>query len=224
MNPYVNIHTHHVGEGINILDVGEGKAWVEGEEKRKSVEGQEVFYSVGVHPMKLDKPGENLFAGIEDTARMEKVIAIGECGLDRRSPVCMESQEKILEVQVGLAEKLRKPLLIHCVRAYSELIAMKRRTGSSVPWIVHGYNNNEQILRQLLNHGLYISVGAALLDSRSNAFRLLRMIPAERLFLENDDKEVEISVIYEAASAIFEVDVVVLKEITRNNYNKVFGK
>ena len=63
-----------------------------------------------------------------------------------------------------------------------------------------------------------------MLDSRSNAFRLLRMIPAERLFLENDDKEVEISVIYEAASAIFELDVEVLKEITRNNYNKVFGK
>ena len=154
---------------------------------------------------------------------MEKVIAIGECGLDRRSPIGMKTQEEILAVQVGLAEALRKPLIIHCVKAYSELIAVKRRTGSSVPWIVHGYNNNEQILRQLLNHGLYISVGAALLDSRSNAFRLLRMIPAERLFLENDDKEVEISVIYEAASAIFEVDVEVLKEITRNNYNKVFG-
>ena len=102
------------------------------------MEGQEGFYSVGVHPMKLDKLGENVFTGIEDTARMEKVIAIGECGLDRRSPVCMESQEKILEVQVGLAEKLRKPLLIHCVRAYSELIAVKKRTGSTVSWIVHG--------------------------------------------------------------------------------------
>ena len=78
MNPYVNIHTHHVGEGINILDVGEGKACVEGEEKRKSVEGQEVFYSVGVHPMKLAGLGENVFTGIEDTVRMEKVIAIGE--------------------------------------------------------------------------------------------------------------------------------------------------
>ena len=183
-----------------------------------------MFYSVGIHPMKLNESGENLVAGIEDTARMEKVIAIGECGLDRRSPIGMKTQEEILAVQVGLAEALRKPLIIHCVKAYSELIAVKRRTGSSVPWIVHGYNNNEQILRQLLNHGLYISVGAALLDSRSNAFRLLRMIPAERLFLENDDKEVEISVIYEAASAIFEVDVEVLKEITRNNYNKVFGK
>lgn len=63
---------------------------IEGEEKRKSVEGQEMFYSVGVHPMKLAGLGENVFTGIEDTTRMEKVIAIGECGLDRRSPICNE--------------------------------------------------------------------------------------------------------------------------------------
>ena len=222
MNPYVNIHTHHVGEGINILDVGEGKAWVEKEEKREWIEGQNVFYSVGIHPMKLNESGENLFAGIEDTARMEKVIAIGECGLDRRSPIGMKTQEEILEVQVRLAEELCKPLIIHCVKAYSELIAVRKRTKSSVPWIVHGYN--ERILRQLLDCEFYISVGAALSDSRSNAFQLLRMIPAERLFLENDDKEVEISVIYETASAILGVDVETMKEITGNNYNKVFRK
>ena len=144
--------------------------------------------------------------------------------MDRRSPICMETQEEILEVQVRLAEELCKPLIIHCVKAYSELIAVKKRTKSSQPWIIHGYNNNEQILRQLLDHGFYISMGAALLNSRSNAFRLLRMIPMERLFLENDDKKVEISVIYEMASTILEVDVEMLKEIIRNNYNKVFRK
>ena len=53
----MNIHTHHVGEGINILDVGEGKAWVEKEKRRELVEGQNVFYSVGVHPMKLNELG-----------------------------------------------------------------------------------------------------------------------------------------------------------------------
>ena len=224
MNPYVNIHTHHVGEGINILDVGEGKAWVEKEKRRELVEGQNVFYSVGVHPMKLNELGESVFVGIEDTVRIKKVIAIGECGLDRRSPICMKTQEEILEVQVRLAEELCKPLIIHCVKAYSELIAVKKRTGSSVPWIIHGYNNNEQILRQLLDHGFYISVGAALLNSRSNAFQLLRVIPLGALFLENDDKEVEISVIYEAASAILGIEVEALKEITRNNCNQVFRK
>ena len=220
----MNIHTHHVGEGINILDVGEGKAWVEKEKRRELVEGQNVFYSVGVHPMKLNELGENVFVGIEDTVRIKKVIAIGECGLDRRSPICMKTQEEILEVQVRLAEELCKPLIIHCVKAYSELIAVKKRTGSSVPWIIHGYNNNEQILRQLLDHGFYISVGAALLNSHSNAFQLLRVIPLGALFLENDDKEVEIHVIYEAASAILGIEVEALKEMMRMNYNKVFGK
>ena len=113
---------------------------------------------------------------------------------------------------------------MHCVKAYSELIAVKKRTGSSVPWIIHGYNNNEQILRQLLDHGFYISVGAALLNSHSNAFQLLRVIPLGALFLENDDKEVEIHVIYEAASAILGIEVEALKEMMRMNYNKVFGK
>ena len=220
----MNIHTHHVGEGINILDVGEGKAWVEKEKRRELVEGQNVFYSVGVHPMKLNELGESVFVGIEDTVRIKKVIAIGECGLDRRSPICMKTQEEILDVQVGLAEELRKPLIIHCVKAYSELIAVKKRTGSSVPWIIHGYNNNEQILRQLLDHGFYISVGAALLNSHSNAFQLLRVIPLGALFLENDDKEVEIHVIYEAASAILGIEVEALKEMMRMNYNQVFGK
>ena len=219
----MNIHTHHVGEGINILDVGEGKAWVEKEKRRELVEGQNVFYSVGVHPMKLNELGESVFVGIEDTVRIKKVIAIGECGLDRRSPVCIEEQERVLERQVELGEKFRKPLIIHCVKAYSELIAIRKKMKSSIPWIIHGYNNNEQILRQLLEHGFYISAGTALLNDRSNAFHLLRHVPLNRLFLENDDKTVGIDVIYSVASGILGLTVEELKRVTRDNLKNVFA-
>ena len=102
----MNIHTHHVGEGINILDVGEGKAWVEKEKRRELVEGQNVIYSVGVHPMKLNELGENVFVGIEDTVRIKKVIAIGECGLDRRSPICMKKQEEILSELLAIENQI----------------------------------------------------------------------------------------------------------------------
>lgn len=220
----MNIHTHHVGEGINMLDVGEGSAWVDREKKRIPEGGEEIFYSVGIHPMRLREPGEDIFTGIEHTVRLEKVIAIGECGLDRRSPVCMEKQEQVLSVQVDWAEELCKPLIIHCVKAYSELIAIRKRKGTSIPWIIHGYNNNEQILRQLLDHGFYISVGTALLDVRSNAFRLLRTIPLEALFLETDDKEVAIHVIYEVAAGILGMDMATLRERIWRNYIKVFVK
>ena len=95
---------------------------------------------------------------------------------------------------------------------------------SSVPWVIHGYNNNRQILQQLLEHGFYISVGTALLNARSNIFQLLRTIPLDVLFLENDDKKVEIHVIYETASTILGIDVETLKEIIWRNYNGVFIK
>lgn len=130
----------------------------------------------------------------------------------------------MLEIQVGLAEELHKPLIIHCVKAYSELIAVRKRMKSSVPWVIHGYNNNRQILQQLLEHGFYISVGTALLNARSNIFQLLRTIPLDVLFLENDDKKVEIHVIYETASTILGIDVETLKEIIWRNYNGVFIK
>lgn len=219
----MNIHTHHAGEGINILDVGEGKAWVDEVKQREPGVGQEVFYSVGIHPMKLDSVGEDALASVGDTIQLDKVIAIGECGLDRRSPFSIEEQGKILEAQVALAEKYRKPLIIHCVKAYSELIAIRGKVKSTVPWIIHGFNNNEQILRQLLNHEFYISVGAALLNTGSNAFHLTRGIPSDRLFLENDDREIGISVIYEAASGILGLEVEDLKQTILENCKKVFA-
>ena len=88
----MNIHTHHTGEGINIQDVGEGNAWIDKENQREREEGLEVFYSVGIHPMKLEQVGEDALACIEDTIQLDKVIAIGECGLDRRSPFSIEEQ------------------------------------------------------------------------------------------------------------------------------------
>ncbi len=50
MSPYVNTHTHHVGEGINVLDVGEGGAWLEDENVRVLAEGQDVFLFRGFTP------------------------------------------------------------------------------------------------------------------------------------------------------------------------------
>ena len=103
------------------------------------------------------------------------------------------------------------------------MIAIRGKTKSTVPWIIHGFNNNEQILQQLLGHGFHVSVGAALLNARSNAFHLIRQVPADWLFLENDDKEIEISVIYRAASGVLGLDVEELKRMMLENYKKVFA-
>ena len=105
MSPYVNTHTHHVGEGINVLDVGEGGAWLENENVRVLAEGQDAFYSVGLHPMKVGQAADEALTVIRETILDERVIAVGECGLDRRSAATMEKQERVLLEQVQLAEQ-----------------------------------------------------------------------------------------------------------------------
>ncbi len=221
MSPYVNIHTHQVGEGVCILDIGNGNVT----EEENEIQGmRRVFYSVGVHPMNSVDTWAKAMSEVESALRMDKVIAVGECGLDRRSPICLEKQERIFKQQVELAERWHKPLIVHCVKAYSELITIKKQMLSSVPWIVHGYNNNGQILRELLNHGFYISLGMTLLNPLSTASKLLRTIPMEALFLETDDKEVAIHLVYEAAGKILGVQMEELQNLIWCNYNKVFAK
>lgn len=92
---------------------------------------------------------------------------------------------------------------------------------TTVPWIIHGFNNNEQILNQLLEHGFYISVGPQLLNPRSNAFRLLRKIPLYALFLESDDRDVRIEAIYESAASELGIGEEELKRVIWDNYQKV---
>jgi Tat protein secretion system quality control protein TatD with DNase activity len=90
------------------------------------------------------------------------VVAIGECGLDRNIDLPLDIQTSIFKRHIELAETLQKPLVIHCVRAFSELIALKKNTKSTVPWIIHGFHKKEEVFQQLLKHDFYFSFGAAM--------------------------------------------------------------
>ena len=52
--------------------------------------------------------------------------------------------------------KNNKPVVIHCVKAYNELILLKKKLKPKVPWVVHGFNQNEQILNALLKNDFFI--------------------------------------------------------------------
>ncbi|WP_256014010.1 TatD family hydrolase [Desertivirga xinjiangensis] len=174
----------------------------------------EDWISVGIHPWFInDTNTKAQLAKLKEVAGSANVKLIGECGLDRLRGPSLELQQLVLEEQINIAENARKPLLIHCVRCFNELILIKRRLNPSVPLIVHGFNNNEDILKQLLLHGFYLSFGAALLNNRSNAFKLLNTVPDDRFFLETDDKDIPVKKIYKVAAEIKNIPVYTLKDI-----------
>ena len=115
-------------------------------------------------------------------------------------------------------------MIIHAVRSYPDIIAIRKETKSNQPWIIHGFNGNEHSAEQLLRHdGIYLSLGDVLFKNEKRAERLLDIIPSDRLFLETDVAERSIVEVYEKASLLSGVATDILRKDIFDNFVKIFG-
>lgn len=176
--------------------------------------------SVGLHPWyaTLDKLDTELEI-LEQIAQQPNVKLIGECGLDRLRGELLTNQLLILERQIALAEKLNKPIILHCVRCFDELMAIKKRLDVKVPMIIHGFNKNAVLGQQLLDKGFWLSFGEAILKENSSTAQLLA--DTDQFFLETDDSEISIATIYEAASNLKKSTLDELKALIFANWKKL---
>ncbi|KQR69731.1 TatD family hydrolase [Pedobacter sp. Leaf176] len=176
--------------------------------------------SIGLHPWyaTLDKL-ETQLKYLSVLAKQANVKLIGECGLDKLMGDNLENQISILTSQITLAEEFSKPLILHCVKAFSELIELKERLKVKVPMIIHGFNKNEELGRQLMAKGFLLSFGAAILKENSGAGKLIQQ--SENFFLETDDSEISIKEIYKAAANLKKCSVDELKACIFENWNNL---
>ncbi len=213
---YIDIHTHGGSppDGIRMVCLDAGK------EENPSGE----WFSVGIHPWTLGHTDTaRALARVREMARQEKVLALGECGLDLLADADLMLQEEVLREHIAIAEQAGKPLIIHCVKAHNELIRIRHSTRTKVPFIIHGYDNNLAIARQLLQQGFYFSLGKALLKPHSNAAGLIGQCPLERLFLETDDSCLPIADIYAAAARLRKLPLEELQAAIKRNFSGLFG-
>lgn len=212
----IDIHTHQIkNEGnIQLLNIFA---------QELSATQPEYFFSAGLHPWHLGKVDqEECFQAIERAAEQKNMLAVGECGLDRSILIDFALQELCFIRQVQIAERTYRPLIIHCVRAYSDLLKLKKTTKSHVAWIIHGYRGNPETTLSLIKHGFYFSVGGQLLKNESGQ-GVLSTIPTDRLFLETDVSEISILKIYALAAQILRLDEKILGEAILNNFKTIFG-
>ena len=153
----------------------------------------------------------------------KRCLAIGECGLDKLSKVDFELQEEVFIEQIKIANHIQKPLIVHCVKAFNELINCLNLNDNTVPVIVHGFNNNENIARILVNQGVYFSFGKALLGYESNAAKAIKNVGRKNFFLETDDADISIKYIYKKASELLGIDEEIIKQQLQGNFEKVFN-
>ncbi len=184
------------------------------------------FYSAGLHPWYITELNwESDLETLSNLLKNEKVVALGECGLDALRGVDMKLQEKIFIAQLNLAEKHNLPVVVHCVRAYNELIKICKTQKIKTPIIVHGFKSRANVLKSLINAGFYISFGAVVLkNDKINWQEILEIIPSDSLFLETDDSTVRIELIYERVAELKKLPVAMLQNKISENIHQVFEK
>ena len=175
--------------------------------------------SVGIHPWhgKLEGLPKHL-KQLETLALRNNVKLIGECGLDKLKGEKIEDQITILDAQLELAQLIQKPVILHCVKAFGELIELKKKLQPTVPLIIHGFNKNHHLAEQLMSQGFYLSFGAALLRSEKVASAFAKT--EQPFFLETDDTEIPIEMIYQKAAEIEKISMDELKDVIFANWKK----
>ena len=188
---YYDIHKHHnalYSEDNAIISV----------DIRKPFVPCAFWYSVGVHPWFIDfndtETTDRLFKKVRKYAQLPAVVAIGETGLDKMTAITTDEyqfQQALFTSHAHLAEEVKKPLIIHCVRAWNELIRIHQTVSPTMPLVVHGFRGKEQLASRLLNAGLYLSFGMHYsIDSLNIAWE------NNRLLIETDDNQISIKDVY----------------------------
>lgn len=211
---YYNLHTHKATNQPDIFELVN--------QYPKDFDASIENYSIGIHPWHIveDKIEEEL-AFIESKLQEKNCLAVGECGLDKRIEIPFDLQEKVFRKQLALAEKFKKPVVIHCVASFQEVIQIKRELKISVPMIIHGFSKKQELAKQLLDNDFYLSFGKYLLRN-PDLEATFATIPNDRFFLETDTIEEEIEAVYKIASQYKNIEINTLKKIVKTNFKNVF--
>ncbi|WP_312074934.1 TatD family hydrolase [Chryseobacterium sp.] len=178
----------------------------------------ETLYSIGIHPKDIDE--NNLQHQLEWLRNniKENCFAIGECGLDSLVSASQELQNRVFLENIKIAEKFKKPLIIHCVRKFSELISFKKKTDQAM--ILHGFNKKQSIAESLLSNNFHLSFGKAVLYHLSLQ-NTLKNTPLDKIFLETDDAEFDIAELYLKVSQIKNISVENLQDQIFTNLENI---
>ncbi len=206
---FINIHTHFK----STADVSI-RQW---EDQLPANE----YFSCGIHPWEAAVDEEELNK-INLLASHKHCLAIGEIGFDNLKGPDLSIQRDIFLKQLAIAENYQLPVIIHCVRAWNELKAIRSKDNSSIPWIYHGFNK-ASLLDEVCRADLYISIGASVLTNESLR-KVIANIPENRLFCETDTSDCTIEDVYKEICALKKISLSALEQIIQNNAKQVFKR
>ncbi len=185
------------------------------------------MFSVGIHPWDLNSLEDLEHFKIKFNQKKNQLpqnfLAVGECGLDRRRVgiVNIAFQLEVLKWHLLWALEIQRPIIIHCVRAESDILQLLKELNYQGIILFHDFAGNEQILKNLLKFKSYFSYGPGLLKDSCQKQLSLKSTPLDRLFFETDDQaDISIEQIYQKGSSILNLNPLELeKQIQLNLFS-----
>lgn len=215
MTKFVNLHTHKFSNLSDVIEVVNQYPW-----EFKSILSN---YSIGIHPWYIDEERlNNDLKIIKKKLQLKECLALGECGLDKRIEIPLDVQISVFKKQLEIVKQTKKPIVLHCVAAYDEVIAIKKEMKIDNPMIIHGFSKNDQVAQSLLKNGFYLSFGKYLLRN-PDLEKVFTFAPENQILLETDTIEESIYQVYEKAALIKGISIDELKTIVFTNFSRIFN-
>lgn len=196
-----------------------------------------IYAAIGVHPHEADNFNQEIFKEIEQLARSEKVVAIGEIGLDYYKNFSKaENQRPLFESLAGLAQDLNLPLVIHSREASVDTLKILKDAKVKKA-VVHCFSGDEVFLKNCLDLGFYISFTCNITYKKAENLRaLVKLAPLERIFLETDapylspegsrgrrNEPINVKYVAEEIARVKEISIEEVAQVTTEQAKKFFN-
>ena len=171
---------HFLCIGVSASNAGAVKALAE--------RYADVYCSVGVHPLDLEKGETPALDWLLDELNHPNVVAIGETGLDYHyEPEAAELQQQSFRLHLEAAKTTGKPVIVHTREARADTLALLREAALPQAGVLHCFTEDWDMAKAALDIGFYISLSGIVTFRNADALReVARKVPADRLLVETD--------------------------------------
>lgn len=200
-----------------------------------------VYGTVGIHPSELNGMNQEKFEQMERMALRDKIVAIGEIGLDyywEKEDTAKANQKDWFVKQLQLARKIDKPVIIHSREAAADTLDIMKKEAADLRGVIHCYSYSKEMAKVYADMGYYFGIGGVL--TYKNAKKLVETVeylPLEQILLETDspylapvpnrgkrNSSLNLPYVAEKIAEIKNIPYDTVVEVTAANAKKLFFK
>lgn len=199
---------------------------------------ENIYGMLGVHPSEIDGWSDDLLDKIRELAKSDKIVAIGEIGLDYHwDKSNIELQKEIFIKQLKLANELGLPVSVHERDAHKDCFDILKQHNKGAKIVLHCFSGSAEFARECLKEGWYIALGGVVtFKNAPKTKEVAKVVPLDRLLVETDapylaptpfrgseNQPAYVRLVAEEIARLKEVSFEEVAIATTNNATKIFN-